>query len=283
MDSNRFDNFARRLSRRKAIGAAGAAGMAAAVSHVLPSSAQGGRVACTVTMQALTSAGPSTGQAYSGVLELPIAGQNAIDQGTFTPDGGVAASVVGQSNGRALSLRVTFADGQALVLTGVGENDLSVCSGALSGTFSGPQLGDTGSWRIDPSQSQLSGVVGGVGATATSVPAMPEETATSTPCAEMTCDDPFVLDPETCECGCPPPYEVCGFVCCPAGSVCTDPDAGECSCPEGTELCGDYCVASCEVGSYLDYETCQCAEGCGPISCAEGETLDPETCLCAVG
>lgn len=280
MESNRFDNFTRRLSRRKAIGAAGASGLAVAMTRVLPSDAQGQGITCQMAVQALTSAGPSLGQAYSGTLQITLAPDGAIDTGSFTPDGGIAVPVAGQAHGRAVSLRVTFADGQALVLTGTGENDLDVCSGALSGVFGGPQLGDTGSWQIDPAHSQRAGssATGGASAPTATTAAMP--TLSPTPCPGMVCDDPFVLDPNSCQCACPAPTELCGFVCCPSGSVCTDPNAGECSCPDGTELCGNSCVAACADGSYLDYNTCQCSAGCGITSCPDGQTLDTAQCRC---
>ncbi|MCA9859299.1 MAG: hypothetical protein KC438_06225, partial [Thermomicrobiales bacterium] len=279
MDGTRFDNLARRFSRRKAVGAAGAAGLATAMAKVLPSHAQGGDVTCQMSIQALTSAGPSFDILYSGVLEITIAEDGGIDSGSFTPVGGVSVPVVGEVDGRALDLRVMFPTGQHLVLSGTGENDIETCSGALSGVFGGPELGDTGSWLIDPSQSQLidNGSGGFATATATSVAG-----ATATPaCPEIDCGSTHVLDPTTCQCGCPAPTEACGPVCCPAGSVCTDEVNGNCTCPDGTELCGDSCVESCPMGSYLDYETCHCTEGCGLTSCPEGQVLDSDQCICA--
>ena len=275
MDGTRFDNWTRTFSRRKAMAVLGATGVAAMAKGV-PATAQRGQTTCTMTLQALTTGGPSAGQAYDGVLEITFSPEGAIDDGSFTPPGGVAASVVGQIDRRAISLRLTFADGQALVLTGVGENDLDVCSGALSGVFGGPQLGDTGSWQIDPAQTQRGAASGG--AAATSTPAM--LAPTPTPCPGMACDDPFVLDPNSCQCACPESYEACGPVCCPGGSTCTDPNNGECSCPSGTELCGDTCVASCASGTYLDPATCMC----GPcnLSCDDDPctSLELDTCAC---
>lgn len=256
----------------------GATGMAAAMTKVLPTNAQGGGLTCQMSIQALTSAGPSFGQAYAGLLEITLADDGAIDSGSFTPDGGIAAPVVGQADGRALSLRVTFADGQALVMTGAGENEIALCSGPLSGVFGGPQLGDTGSWLIDPAFSELtSSGTGGSGSTTIT----PVATATTTPeCPNVQCDSTYVVDPATCECICPPPYEACGPVCCPAGSICMDEASGECSCPEGTELCGDACVESCPAGSYLDGDSCQCVAGCDVVECPEGQYYDDLECLC---
>jgi len=277
MDGIRFDNWTRRISRRKAVAAMGATGMAAAITKVLPATAQNGGATCQMTVQALTSAGPSFGQAYAGLLEITIAEDGAIDSGNFTPEGGIAAPVVGQADGRALSLRVTFADGQALVLTGTGENAIDVCSGALSGGFSGPQLGDTGSWIIDPGRSELisSGTGGSGSGIATAV-----ATATATPaCPGVECESTYVVDPATCECVCPAPTERCGPVCCPGGAVCEDEASGQCSCPMGTEICGNSCVESCPAQMYLDEYTCECVPGCN-LTCSEGEELDPVKCIC---
>lgn len=282
MDGNRFDNWARsraqKLTRRKAVAVAGATGIAAAMTKVLPSSAQTG-VTCEMSIQALTSAGPSFGTAYSGVLEITIADEGAIDVGSLSFDGGPTVPVVGQADGRALSLRATFPNGNALVLTGTGEQPIDQCTGALSGVFGGPELGDTGSWLIDPSQSVRTdnGGSGSGIATGTAVPG-----SSPTPsCPGVTCDSTYVVDPATCECVCPPPYEMCGEVCCPSGSDCTDPASGTCSCPMGTELCGDSCVPLCGSGEYLDYDTCQCSAGCN-LTCSyeQGKVLDETTCTC---
>lgn len=277
MDGIRFDNWTRRLSRRKAVAAMGATGVAAAMTKVLPANAQNGGVTCQMSIQALTSAGPSFGIAYDGVLEITLGDDGAIDSGSLSFTGGPTVPVVGESEGRALSLRATFPNGSALVLSGAGENDIATCSGALSGVFGGPELGDTGSWLIDPAYSESISSGGGSGST----PITPIATGTVTPeCPGVQCDSMYVVDPDTCECVCPPPYEACGPVCCPAGSVCTDESAGECSCPDGTELCGDACVTSCSAGKYLDYDTCQCMDGCEVLTCPEGEYYDDVECLC---
>lgn len=253
---------------------AGATGAVVALTKVLPSAAQDGGVVCQMAVEALTSAGPSNGQAYGGTLEITIGADGAIDTGSFTPDGGISVPVVGESEGRTLSLRVMFADGQALVLSGTGENEIETCSGALSGVFSGPQLGDTGSWMIDPAESVL--IDAGSGGSNVSTPV-----ATATPaCPGVVCIATYVVDPETCECVCPDPYEMCGPVCCPAGSECTDEASGECSCPDGTELCGDSCVPYCEMGYHRDSDTCECVEGCEPTPCPEGETFSDVSCTC---
>jgi hypothetical protein len=274
MDGLRFDNFARRLSRRKAIGAAGATGLVAAASRVLPAAAQDG-VTCQMSVQALTSAGPSVDTAYAGVLAITLGDDGSIDTGSLAFTGGPTVPVVGQADGRALSLRATFPNGNALVLTGTGENEIATCSGALSGVFGGPELGDTGSWLIDPAQSVRSGGAAPI------TPATPVPSPTVNPeCAAVSCLDTYVMDPETCECLCPEHYEGCGPVCCPGGSICVDEASGECTCPEDTELCGDWCEPVCEMGYHRDYDSCACVEGCDPTPCPDGQQFSDVSCTC---
>ena len=278
MDGQRFDNFARRLSRRKAIGAAGATGLAAVVAKTLPASAQTGDVTCQMAIQALTSAGPSIDTAYAGVLQITLAGDGSIDSGSLAFTGGPTVPVVGQADGRALSLRATFPNGNALVLTGTGENDIETCSGALSGVFGGPELGDTGSWLIDSTQSVRSG---GGGGSVPITPATPVPSPTVNPeCSAVSCLNSYVMDPVTCECLCPEHYEGCGPVCCPGGSICLDEASGECACPDGTELCGDWCEPVCEPGYHRDYDSCACVEGCDPTPCPYGQEFSDVSCSC---
>ena len=275
MDGIRFDNWTRKLSRRKAVAAMGATGVTAAMTRVLPATAQGGGTTCQMSFQALISAGPSFGEAYSGVLDITVGPNGAIDSGSISFTGGPTIGVVGEAIGRALSARATFPNGNALVFTGVGENDIETCSGGLSGVFGGPELGDTGSWVINPAASQL--IASGSGGSSSTI-STPVATATPA-CPGVECESTYAVDPVTCECVCPAPYEMCGPVCCPAGSVCTDEASGSCSCPDGTELCGDACIESCAPGEYLDYDTCECVEACSK-SCPVGQVLDYDTCEC---
>ena len=166
------------------------------------------------------------------------------------------------------------------MLTGTGEKNIATCSGALSGVFGGPELGDTGSWLVDPGLSSMidPGSGGNGGGSGTVVPST---TPTPTPsCPGVECDTAYVVDPATCECVCPVPYETCGPSCCPGGSDCLDESTGECACPYGSEHCGDHCVESCEAGGYLDYDTCDCIVGCEATPCPEGEIFSAISCEC---
>lgn len=282
MDTKRFDDWARaraqRLSRRQAMGIAGSASLAGVAARVSHAYAQDLGITCTIALQALTSAGPSFGQSYTGQLEIDVADDGAIDTGFFTPDGGLAAPAVGNASGRSLSLRVTFPDGQTLVFGGTGDQAIDVCSGAISGAFSGPQLGDTGSWIGILSAVAVPDESAGGGDT-DPAPPLVDPTA----CPEIACEAPLVFDEVTCICACPDGGFECGLVCCPSGSVCTDASTGECGCPEGTELCGNACVPSCEWWAEMDYNACTCVEWCELRSdddCQQGYHLTEEICLC---
>jgi hypothetical protein len=278
MDGTRFDNWARarakRLTRRQAVGSAGAAGVAVALGRVVATEAQPAGPTCQMTVQALTSAGPSFGVAYSGVLEIAMSQDGTIDQGSWAFEGGPTVPVVGNVDGRALSLRATFPNGNALVLTGTGENDIATCSGALSGVFGGPELGDTGSWLIDPAASQLTTPAGSSTAGAAA-------TATPTPCPGFECDAPFVLDAATCQCVCPDAMTSCGENCCGEGQECSDAANGTCSCPAGMDPCGDGCVAECATGTFLDPTTCTCGP-CTLTTCEDEActSVELDTCEC---
>jgi len=265
MESKRFDDWARQrahtLSRRQIAGVAGTAGLTAMIGRTAPASANSLIQTSQLTVQALTSAGPSTGVAYSGELEISFGDAGAIDTGALAFDGGPTVPVVGAWSGRALSLRATFPNGTALVLTGTGEHPVTQCSGALSGVFGGPELGDTGSWQIDPTANQS------------------DDAAVSTSCSDMFCDQPLVLDSLSCQCVCPAPYEPCGLNCCTGGSVCVDQSSGQCVCPDGSELCGGSCVSLCGSGSVIDPNSCQCYQGCD-VQCNVGQILDETTCTC---
>jgi len=233
-----------------------------------------------MTIEALTSAGPSAGVDYAGVLKITFGQDGAVDVGSFTPEGGVSVPVVGKTEGRALSFRVMLANDQALVLTGTGEKDIAACSGALSGVFGGPELGDTGSWLIDPSLSRLTGSSSG-GSVPPPPPAGTPSPSPTPSCPGVDCGTYSVVDPSTCECICPDPYETCGPACCPGGSECLDESTGECDCPYNSELCHDLCYEICEPGYHRDYGTCECIEGCGdPEPCPEGETWSDVSCSC---
>ena len=243
MDGKRFDNFARRLSRRKAIGGLGATGLVAAASRVHPGSSPGWRHLPDVGAGA--HLGGSLGRYGLCRRTGDHPGRGTLDRYRFA---GIHrrsnGPVVGQADGAARALAARhLPNGNALVLTGTGENDIERCSGALSGVFGGPELGDTGSWLIDPGQSVRSGGGGSTPIT----PGTPVASPTVNPeCAAVSCLDTSVMDPETCECLCPEHSEACGPLCCPGGSICLDEESGECACPDETELCGDWCEPVCE-------------------------------------
>ena len=55
--------------------------------------------------------------------------------------------VVGQATGYSLQARIELASRMALVVAGVGEQEVADCRGAIDGVVSGPQAGDLGDWH----------------------------------------------------------------------------------------------------------------------------------------
>lgn len=320
MDANRFDELSRTLAarsnRREAVrrggvlaAVAGAFGLGGARAIAQDDGDERETTRCQVAFRSIVTLGDNEGATFEGLLTLRIGADGAIDDGELETEGPRPYQVVGQATGRAVSLRIDITDDTALALTGVGERDVRDCRGKLSGTFAGPEFGDSGVWEAerirpatptpapdgedvvdDPAGNGGSGDGSGDAGDSGSGGGGGSSEPTSTPCAEEDCGGgAFVWNPETCACECYEGGEACGEICCPGGSVC-DEAASTCACPPGTVLCGNTCVPDCAPGSTLDYTTCTCTEGCptgqvlcngacvGP--CAAGETLNPTTCLC---
>lgn len=161
MGPARFDALAAaltaRLTRRRALGTVGVAGLAVAAAG---RAAHGGAVAqdddmsrqtCALDFAATVAIGPSAGRAIAGKLKLKIGPDGAIDSASLTTTDGQGYVAVGQALGRALQLRITVADGQFVALAGTGEQAVRLCSGRIDGTFGGPQGHDLGTWSAVPS------------------------------------------------------------------------------------------------------------------------------------
>jgi hypothetical protein len=104
-------------------------------------------VHCVLEFTALTQTGANAETAYEGILTLMIGTDGAIDEGSIQiADGGERLSFVGQATGRSITLRAEFPGGRTLALTGVAEEDVDACSGAMSGAFGGPDMRDLGTW-----------------------------------------------------------------------------------------------------------------------------------------
>ncbi len=278
MDARRFDRFskalAERSSRRRALNALGSGSIGAtllAFAGLRTGAAQDEPATCRLQLSATVAVGPSGGSTFTGELTLELDPEGAIDAGTLVADDGAVFEVAGQATGRALHLRIEIDGDHVLSLTGVAQRDVILCRGRIDGTFGEPDVGDLGTWTATRRRGQAAPtpVITGASGGSSDGPA---------PCAPLACGDTFVFDPGRCECVCPAPYERCGDVCCPSGSVCTDSASGSCSCPSAFELCQDRCVPSCEFSTTLDPDTCQCVPqaqtGCGP-----GETLCNGFCV----
>ena len=166
MDAERFDSLAKRLgasaTRRTALG--GAAGGLLGALGVRPAgihAAQGG--VCVLAFVAAVRVGPSTGQALTpdggrpgelrGELRFSLSGRGALQDATLALANGVTLPVVGDATGHTLNARIELAPRTALVIVGVGEQEVAACQGAIDGVVTGPEVGDLGDWHAAVSAS----------------------------------------------------------------------------------------------------------------------------------
>lgn len=177
MDVQRFDGFSRalagRLSRRTVLRRAGQGGLAAALvagfggkdaaAHTGNLAAQGQDLTealdgvCLLPFEITVRQGPNEGQEYVGALALKVAADGAIDEGFFATVDGDGFAVVGQATGRAVSLLITFADGQYLYGVGAAEQAVAACAGEMGGPLVGPERGDLGDWAVVDVAAQAAG------------------------------------------------------------------------------------------------------------------------------
>jgi hypothetical protein len=233
MDARRFDawtrNLSLRLNRRDALRLMGAGSAAAALSEF--DSDALAQSTYTLTIHAETSGGPSAPAVYDGTLQLTLDADGTFTQASFTSSTGGSQPASGRATGRAIDIEVTLQGDRTLVLSGVSEQPVAECQGAMAGILSGPQPGDLGAWQATTGGAPAGALVLGSGQSST---------GTS---QGSTCTAPGVP---------------CGQNCCPAGATCTDTAQGLCACPTGTEQCGPNCVPACIDGQLLDLESCTC-------------------------
>ncbi len=180
MDGDRFDAIAKSVAgtatRRSAVGALAAGGLFSALGlRRSPATAQGG--ACTLAFVATVRQGPSAGQVLAagagkpgelqGELSFTLTETGGIDKGTLRLPNGTNLPVVGQATGRSLQLRIAAGQGRAVVVVGVGEQELTTCQGAVDGLATGPQPGDLGDWHATAKRTGGTGGGGGTGGTGT--------------------------------------------------------------------------------------------------------------------
>lgn len=259
--------LARRGTRRGAMRAAGASGLAAVAGGglVRPARAQVSQSVCVLEFTLTVRVGPDSESAADaeilGELRIPFGEGGSFDDGSLETDDGVF-EVVGQGSGRSVSFRIDLGGRETIVAVGAGDSSLRACRGEYGGPATGPARGDLGDWRAialelvgaDDAESTVAPSDGGGGGSSDT----PDPTPTL--CVPQACTDPLAWDPAACECNCSWIGQVaCGPVCCPIGSVCNDPGSGNCSCPGGTELCIDTCVELCPAGKARNWGDCTCA------------------------
>jgi hypothetical protein len=270
MDSRSFDNWTRAravtANRRKLLGWSLTAGVAGALSRVLPASAQfdGASGSCTYDIELTSSI--TAGATATGSLEFELADGGAIDAGSLTLQGQAAVPVVGQATGPAVDLLASLADGTVLSLTGIGSGPIAECPDALNGYLANAGTGQLGTWTASStgSSSPTPTPTPQSGSSST----QPSGGGQSSNCPPTDCGSAFVLDQQSCQCVCAGGTVPCGANCCPSGSNCSDPIQGICGCPGGTTQCGTSCVPDCSGDEFLNLDTCQC-EGNQEPACVD--------------
>lgn len=271
--------IATRQTRRSALGAAGvtAAGLLGITAARAqdddvspPETGLGDDGVCRMAFEGTVRLGPSNAGGeplvLQGLLSFVIGSGGALNDGTLVTDAATYA-VRGQGNGRALTLRITTADGQTFIAVGSGHNSARSCSGEYGGPASGPVRGDLGDWIATAARREDAGQTATATITAETTPVpteAPEPPPTEAECA-VVCDSPYVLDdascscvcdvsqlvcsggkfpdPAACACICEEPYfPTCGDICCPDGQICIDAGSGTCACPNGGEVCAGGCT-----------------------------------------
>jgi len=304
MDPNRFDALSRsmatRSNRRSAVRGISAGGIAAGLLTTLGL----GRIraadqACAFKITATTSAGPNEGTTYSGMLNMRIGDDGAIDEGSFDTDDGESFDLVGQASGRALNLRITLADDKVLTLSGTSAVDLVLCRGAAAGTFGGPDDGDLGTWRTGDSSGSGGGSGSGSGGGASSGGGSSSsgdggsgnsggtsggnngggDTGGGDNGSGGTSDCPsgVVCDGVCCQ---PRPGFTPDSISCDSGCACTY-SCQSAGCPNGgtehglTIGCDDRPNALC--GEFCNFPD---EESCAGMTCSDTQQLDVATCTC---
>ncbi len=283
MDSKSFDSWTRSraatTNRRKMVGWSLAAGVAAAMSKVLPASAQfGGSGDGTCTYDVTLTSSLTAGANVTGTLEIAIGQNGAIDSGSLTLQGQPAASVVGQATGSAIDLLASLSDGSTVSLTGVGPSAIADCAGTILGLLANAGTGQVGTWQavagsssgtssgsaappISSGQSGSgsgsgSGTGGGSGSGSGSGSGNGSGSGQQPTCLEdrSPCDD----DSQCCSTFCTDgECRSCGGINC--GGKCIDPSLD----PENCGGCGIVCNGDCNGG------TCDNGGGGGGGTCTD--------------
>lgn len=294
MDAHRFDSLTRVVatpaSRRRALGALFGGGMLGALGRAAPPAlAQG---VCTLDFLGTVRIGPTSTQVLTndssqpgevrGSLSFGLDQAGALQSASLTLADGTSLPVVGQATGTALQFRVAAGSGLTIVGTGVGEQDIAACQGAIDGILTGPQAGDLGDWHaLAAGSATAAQPVGRV--------SMSPNTDTSTG-PDTAPVAPPAVPPETAPpaaSGCAPGLTDCGGVCvdtasdlnhcgacgavCESGLVPVECRSSVCeraNCPVGITYCG--AVDGCR-DTMTDPGHCGgCQQPCADGTCAGG-------------
>ncbi len=287
MDGGQFDDISRKLAdrttRRDAVRTGGflaaVAGAFGVHSVAQAQDTSNQTFECEWGLKALVVEGPNKDQTFEGLLKVTIERDGAIDKATLETDEPAPFKVVGNTRGKAISLRIKLSNTEALALTGVGERDIKSCQGKISGTMAGPEFGDIGVFeivrRVQPggtaTPAASATATAGGGGTIQPTPGggggggnpTPAPASTSTPCPPQTCSGSKVWDAQQCQCVCYAGGVDCGGdFCCPETMICTG--NGECGCSPGKIKCNAACHDACPPGQTFDDSTCTCVDSLCP-------------------
>jgi len=317
VDGSRFDAWTR---RRFGLAAGGlVAGLAASLgrAHAAAALPLPQAETCRLTVVANVRVGPSATAVLQGDvpgelrgdLSFALAADGSIDQGSWRLASGPELPVVGEADGRAITLRVQAGIAQTLVLVGAGAQRLDRCTGAVDGLLTGPQAGDLGDWHATatsiggggttPASASATATTPAIvaPATATAAPppvtaptatAAPGATATSTPTPSATSTaTPTATPTETpSPTATPTPTATpagCASGTTDCGGVCVDLQTDPANCG----ACGNICTFVCSGGQCTFLQACISPEVfCGNV-CVNLQT-DPANCgacgtVCASG
>jgi hypothetical protein len=201
MDAARFDFLTKRLSssahRRTALGAMAGGGLLGVLGLAArtPIARAAQPAPCLLDFVATVRMGPSLQDTLTkvgtppgevrGALQLVFSATGGLDQSSLhLPDGG-SAPVVGQTAGNAMQFRINLGPDRTVVASGVGEQVIAACQGAVDGLIMGPKAGDIGDWHAEARRAadQTDSTGSAEPAMATTAAPTVEPTADPTACA----------------------------------------------------------------------------------------------------
>lgn len=291
MNANHFDALTRKLvtptTRRVTVGALAAGGFLSLLGRGdnAPAVRAIQTTPCTLAFTAMVRSGPSAGDTLAagatapgelrGELVFSLAQTGMLMDGSLRLADGSALPVVGQATGYALQARIVLDQNRALVVLGVGAQEIATCQGAIDGLLTGPAPGDIGDWHAKP-LAKLTRMSPAIPAAATPASAAPTVQPTTVPAACARPGEPCVNDVTCCAGSClagvcvaprPGAFE-------PACALPGQPCQTDASCCTHTCL-GGVCVEQLLPGQRgpncaLPGQPCARASDCCTLSCLGG-------------